>query len=174
MGIEANLISLSGDIDIPDQYLDKFDIILMGFHKAVKPASLNDAWYLFIKNGLDKLGLVNRKALRQSNTKALTRAMEKNPIKILTHPGAGIDLDTRLLARKAAELGVILEINASHGYMTEEYVKIALEEGAMFVINSDAHTPDKVGDFQKGLRIAQKAGVPASRIINTEEYMRRH
>ena len=168
LGIEANLISLTGEIDIPEKILSEFDIILMGFHKAVKPASLRDAWNLFIKNGLDKLGLVNSETMRQINTMALIRAIEKYPIKILTHPGAKIDIDTRMLAKKAAELGVALEINASHGFMTEEYVRKALEEGAVFAINSDAHSPDQVGDFQRGLQIAKNAGVPPSRIINTE------
>ena len=104
---------------------------------------------------MDKLGLVNSETMRQINTMALIRAIEKYPIKILTHPGAKIDIDTRMLAKKAAELGVALEINASHGFMTEEYVRIALEEGAVFAINSDAHSPDQVGDFQRGLQIAK-------------------
>ena len=174
MGIEANLISMDGEIDIPPQYLDEFDIILMGFHKAVKPATLQDAWNLFAKNALDKLGLANREAMRQLNTKALIRAIRRFPIRILTHPGAKIDIDTRVLAKEAAELDVALEINASHGFMTVEYVRMALEEGACFVINSDAHTPDRVGDFLRGMEIAKEAGVPPNRIINTMEAMRLH
>jgi len=62
---------------------------------------------------------------------------------------------------------VALEINASHGFMTAEYVKIAMEEGASFVINSDAHIPQNVGVFDKGIRIAEEAGLPPERIINT-------
>ena len=61
MGIEANLIGMDGEIDIPQQYLKAFDIILMGFHKAVMPATLQDAWVLFARNALDKLGLADRK-----------------------------------------------------------------------------------------------------------------
>ena len=56
LGIEANLISLTGEIDIPEKILSEFDIILMGFHKAVKPASLRDAWNLFIKKWLGQAG----------------------------------------------------------------------------------------------------------------------
>jgi putative hydrolase len=174
MGIEANLISLDGDIDIPQEFLNAFDIILMGFHKAVKPATLQDAWSLFIKNGLDKLGLVNRETVRHANTKALINGIQRFPIRILTHPGAKINIDTRMLAKRAAKLGVALEINASHGFMTVEYVKIALEEGASFVISSDAHTPDRIGDFQRGIEIAKEAGVPSHKIINTIEAMELH
>jgi len=170
MGIEANLISLDGEIDIPEKYLNAFDIILMGFHKAVKPAGIRDAWVLFGKNGLDRLGLVNHEKLRQANTSALIKAISRYPIKFITHPGAKIDIDSQKLAQAAAKNNVALEINASHGFMTVEYVKIALEEGVNFVISSDAHTPERVGDFEKGIQIAKSAGVPPHRIINAYEF----
>jgi putative hydrolase len=171
MGIEANLIGMDGEIDIPQKHLNAFDIILMGFHKAVIPASFQDAWVLFARNALGKLGLVDRNTIRKANTQALICAINRYPIRILTHPGAKIDIDSRELAREAAKLDVALEINSSHGFMTVEYVKMALEEGASFVINSDAHTPDRVGDFKRGMEIANEAGVPPHRIINTKEAM---
>lgn len=170
LGIETNLISINGEIDIPNDYINAFDIILMGFHKAVKPYSLCDGWELFAKNGLDKLNPFKGKKLRYINTQAMIRAIEKYPIRIITHPGAKIDIDSRELAKAAAKKNVALEINASRGFMTVEYVKIALEEGASFVISSDAHVPERVGVFDKGLDIAKAAGVPAQRIINSQEY----
>ncbi|HCS75123.1 MAG TPA: histidinol-phosphatase [Clostridiales bacterium] len=173
LGIEANLIGLDGKIDIPVPYLDAFDIILMGFHRFVKPAGWQDFKNLFLKNGLDKLGLVNKSRTRQINTLAVVKAIERYPIRILAHPGANIDFDSRIIAQAAAENNVALEINASHGFMTDEYVRIALDEGADFVVNSDAHTPKRIGDFKKGMDIAIAAGVPSHRIINTEEYIHR-
>lgn len=169
MGVEANLIGLDGTIDIPWNYIGAFDIILMGFHKAVYPASLKDGWNLFLRNGLVKIWPWDRDKLRRQNTEAMIRAIERYPIRIITHPGARIDIDTQELAKHAAWKKVALEINSSHGYMTVEYVKIAMKEGAMFVINSDAHHPSRVGNFDKGLKIAQEAGLPAERIINAEK-----
>lgn len=171
LGIEANIIGMDGEIDIPASYIDTFDIILMGFHKIVKPAGWSDFWNLFAKNGLDKLGLSRRDQVRYANTSAVVKAIERYPIRILTHPGATINIDTRTLAKAAARHNVALEINASHGFMTVEYVKIALEEGALFSINSDAHRPRDIGDFKRGIEIAKAAGVPSQRIINTDEYM---
>ncbi len=167
LGIEANLIGLGGEIDIPEPLLSQFDIILMGFHKAVWPHSFKDGLQLFVKNGLNRLNPFQGNELRYQNTMAMIRAIERYPIRIITHPGAKIDIDSRRLANAAAKNHVALEINASHGFMTVEYVKIALEEGANFVINSDAHIPSRVGVFDKGIIIAQKAGVPLERIINT-------
>lgn len=167
LGVEANLRDLMGTIDIPDTYMDKFDIILMGFHKAVIPSSCQDAIDLFVKNGLSKIFPMDKEKLKRQNAQAMINAMDRYPINIITHPGAKIDIDTRLLAKHAAKRGVALEINASHGFMTTEYVKIAMEEGVSFVINSDAHHPNRVGDFERGIAIARAAGLSPEQIINS-------
>ena len=166
LGVEANLTGLGGEIDIPDALVPEFDILLMGFHKAVWPHSLRDGIRLFGGNLLGALNPFQGDALRKANTHAMIRAMERYPIRILTHPGAKIDIDSKLLAEAAAAQGTALEINASHGRMTPAYVKIALTAGAHFAISSDAHHPNRVGDFQRALKIAKAAGVPLERIIN--------
>lgn len=168
LGIESNLVGLDGNIDIPEEYFDKFDIILMGFHKGAMPASCKDALSLFGRNMMAKLlSEKQREELRYINTFSMIKAMDRYPIDIITHPGAKIDIDSRLLAEKAAQTGIALEINASHGFMTADYVKIALEQGATFVINSDAHTPNRVGVFDLGIQIAREAALPPEAIINS-------
>ena len=169
LGIEANLIGLDGRIDIPDKYMDSFDIILMGFHKAVIPYSFMDAWKLYARNAFESVLKVSSSQIRHDNTVAMINAINRYPIDIITHPGAKIDIDTDLLAQYAAKKNTALEINASHGFMTVEYVKIALKRDARFVINSDAHTPCKVGVFDRAMDIALKAGLNADNIINAEE-----
>jgi len=54
-GIEANLTGVNGEIDIPDELFGAFDIILMGFHKAVIPSTVRDGWNLFFKNAIDSI-----------------------------------------------------------------------------------------------------------------------
>lgn len=169
LGIESNLIGLDGTIDIPDSYINAFDIILMGFHKAVIPGSFKDAIKLFGKNALSVIVPMNREELKQQNTLAMINAIKQYPIKFITHPGAKIDIDTQLLAKHAAKRNVALEINASHGFMTVEYVRIAMREGVDFVISSDAHHPSKVGNFDKAIEIAKAADLSPKRIINAKE-----
>lgn len=188
LGVEANPIGLNGEIDVPDFLIDRFDLIAVGYHRAVVPYTFKDAWQLFIKNRLNSISRNDQHELRRLNTLALINAMERNPVNIITHPGAKAQIDIRLLARYAAKKNVALEINSHHNvYLTRkdkamrketshqqispknvEYVKIALEEGASFVINSDAHTPYEVGDFDIALKIADLAEVPVNRIINAE------
>lgn len=161
---------MDGEIDIPEELLNSFDIVLMGFHKAVWPYTLKDGWKLFVRNAFAAIIPGMSERLRYENTIAMISAVERYPIDIISHPGAKIEIDTKELARAAAKKNVAMEINASHGFMTVDYAKIALNEEALIVINSDAHTPDRVGVMDKGFEIAKAAGVPPERIINTREY----
>lgn len=188
LGVEANPIGLNGEIDVPDHLISRFDLISVGYHRAVKPYALKDAWQLFFKNRLNAISRNDRHDLSKMNTLALINAMERYPVSIITHPGAKAQIDIRMLAEHAAKKNVALEINPHHNvYLTRkdkvlhrviavqqispknvEYVKIAMEEGASFVVNSDAHTPSEVGNFDVALKIAELAGVPSNRIINAK------
>jgi putative hydrolase len=188
LGVEANPIGLNGEIDVPEHLIHKFDLISVGYHRAVRPYALKDAWQLFFKNRLNAIYRNERHELSRMNTLALINSMERYPVSIITHPGAKAQIDIRMLARHAAKKNVALEINPHHDvYLTRkdkvlrkaklnqqispknvEYVKIAMEEGASFVVNSDAHTPCEVGNFDVAIKIAELAGVPATRIINAE------
>lgn len=166
LGVEANLISCDGDIDLIDEDFEILDKVLMGFHGGVKPKTLKDGYKLFLRNFLAKMIPALREKCRRTNTEAMIKAINKYKIDIITHPGAKVDIDTRELARAAAKKGTALEINSSHGYLTVEYVKIAMEEGVNFVIDSDAHRPENVGNFLRGIEIAKKAGLSDDRILN--------
>ena len=51
--------------------------------------------------------------------------------------------------------------------MEEKEIRIAAEvEGVQFIISSDAHTPDRVGDFKDGVERAIRAGLDLNRIVN--------
>lgn len=167
--VEANLTSMDGDIDIEEDDRQYLDMVLMGYHRGVLPHSFNDAKGLYINNIGAKMFPWIYENVRNDNTMALIKAINKNKIDIITHPGAVIPIDTRKLAQAAALRGTALEINCSHGYLTVEYIKIVMEEGAAFVISSDAHRPSLVGNFESGIKKADLAGLTADRIINAEK-----
>jgi putative hydrolase len=168
-GVEANLTSIDGDIDLVDEDFKLFDKVLMGYHNGAKPKTLKDGYLLFARNYLSKLVPSLREICRKTNTDAMIKAINKYKIDIITHPGAKVSIDTRELARAAAKRGTALEINSSHGYLTVEYVKIAMEEGVNFTIDSDAHRPEDVGNFVLGIDTAVKAGLPEERILNARK-----
>lgn len=51
--------------------------------------------------------------------------------------------------------------------MTKEQLVLAKERGASFIIGSDAHTPERVGDFAQALRAAEEADA-CDRVVNAE------
>lgn len=170
LGCEANVVSLDGDLDIPDDVLAILDYTMVGLHPLILPHSLKDGISLLFENILARVvkssGLL-KKVMKQ-NTLALIRAISKNKVDIITHPGLHLPIDTAELAQAAAQYGTALEINAGHGYMTKEYVKIAKAQGAKFAIGSDAHHPKNVGNFKRALEIAKEVGLNKNDIINAE------
>lgn len=172
LGCEANIISLDGDLDIPEKVLNELDYVMAGLHPMVWTESLRDGYHLLVENMLQRhVESLKEKVLRQ-NTIALMRAIENHKIAIITHPGLHLPVDTASLALAAVKCGTALEINAGHGYMTVEYVKIAKGYGVKFAIGSDAHRPADVGDLRRGIEIAEKAGLTEDDIINAAEIRR--
>jgi len=176
-GVEANLIGLNGEIDVPDSLLYKFDFVALGYHRAVVPKTLKDAWYLFMKNRLNSVSRNFDFELEQTNTFALINALKNNPVHFITHPGAKAQIDIGILAEHANKYEVALEINPRHDIYplrhednsTIAAFRIALGKNAKFVINSDAHSPKKVGCFDNSLKVAAELNIPASQIINAEK-----
>jgi putative hydrolase len=168
LGCEANIISLDGKLDISDEIIEDLDYVMVGLHPMIWPQTFFDGYHLLVENILTKIirnDSLRKKVMRQ-NTTALINAIKNYNIKIITHPGLHLPIDTAELAKAAAENGTALEINAGHGFMTVEYVKIARLQGAKFAIGSDAHHPKDVGRFERALDIVQKAGLKEEDIIN--------
>lgn len=168
-GVEANVISLDGTIDVPYKILQKLDKILVGLHLMIIPKSWHDGKCIIFDNMiLYKLSKSQRDEIRYHNTQALINAVKRYPIDIITHPGYRLDIDTIELARACAKADTALEINVSHGYLTEEFVKAAASEGVKFVISSDAHRPEDVGRLQMGIDLVKRVGVPTAQVLNLQ------
>lgn len=166
LGVEANLIGFDGMIDMDEKLIKYTDILLLGYHYGIVPASFRDGIGFYIKNPLSKhLGFGKEKSMTL-NTLAFVKAINKYPIDFITHPGAKVKLDIKELAREAAKVGTALEINAKHGELSVESIKVAMQEEVEFIVNSDAHTPEDVGNIEKSLERIKDAGLPLNRIKN--------
>ncbi|HBN10269.1 MAG TPA: phosphatase [Cyanobacteria bacterium UBA8530] len=161
-GVEANIVDVEGNLDVPEQYLDLLDIVLAGFHPEA---------------GYDNRGI-------EDNTRAFIAAVRHPRVQILTHPGNPyypVDYERVIPAAKA--YGTAIEINNSSftGFRKGsfevccEVAKIAKRHGAPLVINSDAHIACQIGTFDKSLEVARIAGLEVSDVINTSiESIRAH
>lgn len=168
LGVEANIISCEGEIDINDEIAGMIDILLVGFHFGAKPRILKDAYDLYILNQICKS---SEKLLSKSidiNTKAMINAINNYDIDLITHPGAKLNIDIIEVARAAGKRNTALEINSHHGHLTVEELRVAMNENVKFMINSDAHRKEDVGNVQKGLDRAIEVGLDKSKILNIQ------
>jgi putative hydrolase len=79
------------------------------------------------------------------------------------------EFDAEAVFAACAEHGVAVEINSrpEREDPPDELIALALEAGCLFSIDSDAHAPGHFAFLDLGAARAERAGVPAERIVNT-------
>ncbi len=148
-GIEADILK-DGALDYGDEFLENFDFVVASIHSRF---SLN----------------------RDEMTARILRAIENRHTDVLGHPSGRIllerpefeaDFDKIIDACKAND--VAIEINASPYRLDLDWRRInrAREAGCKFSINPDAHSTTQLANVEYGIRIARKAGMKSSEVIN--------
>ncbi|MGE5554607.1 MAG: PHP domain-containing protein [Betaproteobacteria bacterium] len=165
-GVEANVVSGEGDLDVPDDLLRDLDVVLVGLHPLVHYHSAADAFRLGLQNLAGRVSRTLYERTREANTRALEEAVTRHEVDIVTHPGLHLSIDTPRLAATCASVGTALEISAGHPYQTADFVRVARAAGAVFAIGSDAHRPEDVGNLGSGLALAEAAALPAALVLN--------
>ncbi len=168
LGIESNILGESGKIDVKPTDYDKLDIILAGVHRMVFYDKIKDYRKLFLANAFNDL--FKRKAsasLRAYNTRCYVNAIKNNPIDILTHLDFKVDCDVKTVAECCADYGTYVEINTKKIHMTSEEWDEVFSTKANFIIDSDAHSPSRVGEISL-IEALEKDGVniPYERVYN--------
>jgi putative hydrolase len=79
------------------------------------------------------------------------------------------EFDAAAVFAACAENGVAVEINSRPERQDppDELIAIALEAGCLFSIDSDAHAPGQLSLLDHGAERAERAGIPAARIVTT-------
>ncbi len=166
LGVEANIRSGSQSLDISPVEAKEFDFLLGGYHLAVRHAHTVSNYFINRGYFADKDN--TQKALIR-NTEMIVRALHENNLKILTHPGDKAPVDILEIAHACAQTDTWMEISNFHSHLSGEEIKIAAQTNAQFVISSDAHRPERIGSYKKGLMRAMEAGLDPARIVNIEE-----
>jgi putative hydrolase len=166
LSVEANIRSGATSLDISPQEAMEFDFLLGGYHLGVRNAHVVSNF--FIKRGYFTSEESTRRALVR-NTEMVIRALYENNLRILTHPGDKAPVDIMEIAKACAETDTWMEISNFHSHLAGEEIKLAAKTAAQFVISSDAHRPERIGSFEKGLKRAMEAGLDPARIVNIKE-----
>ena len=154
-GVEANIISYDGELDLPRAALARLDFVIASLHRGVLPT-----------------------ASRNSNTKAIIGAMENPAVHIIGHSNnIAYPIDVQAVVEAAARTRTIIEIN-NHSLIPGSFrfdgdeeivqtINLCKEYGVKMLVSSDAHFSTSVGDFEMAKQLVETAAVPEELIVNT-------
>lgn len=166
MSVEANIINPSGKLDVRPEEFELYDFVIAGYHFGTLGHNPLSSLALHGRNLISAHRKEYSRALMRKNTDLVLRALEKNRIRTLTHPGdkGAVFLDE--VAEACAKLDVFMEISNRHRQLTVDEIKLASEYGVKFIIGSDAHVPDRVGTCENAVSRIEAAGLDPARVIN--------
>ena len=168
MGIESNLLSDKGDVDLKEDNYDKFDLFAVGIHKFVlyKPKGV---FNIFLPNFFTStFNGRPSKSLVKANTLAFTNAVKKHPIDFITHLNYCCYSDAVEVAKVCADYGTFLELSGKKEHLTKDELHLVAKTGVKFILNSDAHTIDRVGDIALANGLITEGVISKEQIVNID------
>ena len=158
-GIEVDILD-DGSLDQEDALLGELDVVVASAHS--------------------KLRMPQREMTRR-----LVAAASHARVDVLGHVTGRLiagergrrppsEFDATAVFAACAAHGVAVEINSrpEREDPPDELIALALDAGCLFSIDSDAHAPGQLGLLDEGAARAERAGVPAERIVTTWELPR--
>ncbi len=169
LGIESNLLGESGAVDLKEENYGYFDLFLVGFHKFIMYEKFGDWFTFFGKNFFcSKLKKRPSEKLVKLNTKAYVNAIKKYPVDAITHINYCVFADAVEVAKAAADYGTYIELNSKKTHLKDdELVKVA-QTGVRFIISSDAHSTDRIGDTALVDELLARTGIDRRLIDNID------
>ena len=169
VGTEANLCDEDGRTDLREEDYKDFDVYLMGVHRFVKFSRFRDFRYLFFQNAFTSaFRLKPSKALVRYTTNAYINSIKKYPVDVITHLNYSCFCDVTEVAKAARDYGTYIELNSKKIHLTDEELCAVRDTGVRFIIDSDAHSVDRVGDTALVEEILARVDIPHERIDNIE------
>ncbi len=147
---EVNILK-DGSLDIPNNVLDKLDIVGAAIHS-------------------------NFSLPIEMQTQRLIMAAQNPSIDIIFHPTGriinkrdGYPVDIPKLMESAKDTDTVLEIDAHYDRLDlkDEYIKMAVENGVRLVIDSDAHHQIHFAFLNLGVAQARRGWATKNEILNT-------
>lgn len=167
LGIEADLISDEGDIDVPSDILPMLDIIVLGYHKLFWTSPKQ--FFTFLVPNTFRIGQASKKRI-EKNTNAYIKAIDKYKINILAHLNyANCTVDTEKLSKYCADKNVYIELNGKGIYFDDKDISNILSSDAKFIVDSDAHRSCDVGKSLPAFEKILKYNIPIDRLANVNK-----
>lgn len=147
-GVEANILT-DGALDLQDDERGVFDYVIASPHSQLRKDT--------------------------DQTARMLGAVKQAGVAILGHPQGrmyntrpGVTADWRKVFREAAKRDVAIEIDGNWHRQDVDYelAAVALEEGCLFALDSDAHSIAEFPFTDYAIAHARIASVPADRVVN--------
>lgn len=153
-GIEVDILD-DGSLDQSDELLGRLDVVVASVHSKLRG---------------DRREMTRRMlgAVRHPRTRVLGHVTGR-----LVEGSRGTrppsEFDAAAVFAECAERGVAVEINSRPERQDppDDLIALALDAGCLFSIDSDAHAPGQLSLLDYGAERAERAGVPADRIVTT-------
>lgn len=153
-GIEVDILD-DGALDQIPELLETLDIVVASAHSKLR---------------------MEKRAM----TRRLVAAVQHREVDVLGHVTGRLvggarglrapsEFDAAAVFAACAERGVAVEINSrpEREDPPDELIALALAEGCLFSIDSDAHAPGQLALLAEGAARAEAAGIPSERIVTT-------
>ncbi len=150
-GVEANIMTHNGEIDIPEKILQSLNWVIASYHiHATKPGSFDE------------------------HTTAYLNIMENKYVDVIGHSGTEFfPFDHDKVIKKAAEYDKIIEINEKTFSTRKESVencvdiaKLCKKYGVKISVNSDSHFTSSLGNYPNSTRMLSEIGFSKDLIVN--------
>jgi DNA polymerase (family 10) len=148
--VEVDILE-DGTLDLPDDILSRLDFATAAIHSHFALS-------------------------REKQTARILKAMDNARVSVLAHPTGrmigkreGYPLDMEAIVSRAADTGVVLEINAQPQRLDldDAHARMAVEAGAKLSIGTDAHAPGHLDFMRHGVDQARRGWVSAADVVNT-------
>lgn len=169
VGMECNLISSNGDIDLRDGEEDQLDVVVCGFHKGAYPKNFGQAFSFFAPNLWNSCFGKPSKRDVVRNTDAYIKMLEKHKIDIVSHINYAICADAVEVAKACKHFGTLVELNGKRINITDAEIEKMIALEVDFIVDSDSHSPAKVGDFSVPQNVIDRIHIPSERIANLDK-----
>ncbi|PPG28353.1 MULTISPECIES: PHP domain-containing protein [unclassified Rathayibacter] len=153
-GIEVDVLE-DGALDQTNELLDRLDVVVASAHSKLRLPSREMTARLVAAASDPRTDVLGHVTGRLVSGERGTRPPST--------------FDARAVFRACADHSTAVEINArpEREDPPDELIAVALEEGCLFSIDSDAHAPGQLGLLDYGAERAERLGVPEERIVTT-------
>lgn len=156
IGCEANIVDLSGNLDLENNVLATMDYVIASMHVPCVP-----------------------KGTTKEYTDALIGAMQNPYVKIIGHPDdSRMPLEYERVVKAAKEHKVLLEVNNASLHPNSFrvgsrenvlcYLELCKQYEVPIIMGSDSHYSSQIGDFYYAEEYLKKTNFPKELVVNND------